>query len=466
MYKRLASGLYQTSQRRIAQAQRQSVFVPETVVTTLLSGFRVATENTGGSTATIGVFIDAGSRYENEKNNGTAHFLEHMAFKGTPRRTRMGLELEVENIGAHLNAYTSRESTTYYAKCFTEKLDQSVDILSDILLNSNLATKDVEAERGVIIREMEEVAQNFQEVVFDILHTAVYDGNPLSYTILGPIELIKTINRKDLQAYIDTHYRSGRMVLAAAGGVDHDEVVKMAEKYFGGLQHGHSFNELIPAVYKPCEVRGEVKELPMLYGAMVVEGVSWTHEDNLALMVANTLMGEYDRMRGFGVSAPTPLAMKLADDEGIGSFQSFNTCYKETGLIGTYFVTAPESVDNLIDSVLKQWVWLANHIDQATVDRAKRSLLTNLLLMLDGSTPVCEDIGRQLLCYGRRIPTPELTARIESITVEHLREVCQRVFLEGQISASVVGPTKGLFGRNVWPEREEIHARLDKLCGR
>ncbi|EGT34239.1 CBN-MPPB-1 protein [Caenorhabditis brenneri] len=457
MYRRLASGLYQTSQRKIAQVQQKSVFVPETIVTTLPSGFRIATENTGGSTATIGVFIDAGSRYENEKNNGTAHFLEHMAFKGTPRRTRMGLELEVENIGAHLNAYTSRESTTYYAKCFTEKLDQSVDILSDILLNSSLAKKDIEAERGVIIREMEEVAQNFQEVVFDILHTYVYEGNPLSFTILGPEERIRTIDQKDLQNYINTHYRSGRMVLAAAGGVNHDEVVRMAEKYFGGLQHGDSSQEFVPAVYQAKDVYGEIPELPMLYGAMVVEGVSWTHEDNLALMVANTLMGEFDRSRGFGVNAPTDLAVLLSSDEGIQSFQSFNTCYKETGLVGTYFVVAPESVDNLIENVLMQWVRLASSIDEAAVERAKRSLLTNLLLMLDGSTPVCEDIGRQLISYGRRIPIPELKARIEMITVEQLREVCQRVFLEGHISSAVVGKTKH------YPSREEIEGRRIRL---
>ncbi|KAK6010485.1 peptidase, M16 family [Ostertagia ostertagi] len=110
----------------------------------------------------IGVWIDAGSRYENERNNGTAHFLEHMAFKGTSRRTRNALELEVENIGAHLNAYTSREQTVYYAKCFSTDLEQSVDILSDILLNSNLNSRDIEAERSVILREMQEVEQNFQ----------------------------------------------------------------------------------------------------------------------------------------------------------------------------------------------------------------------------------------------------------------------------------------------------------------
>ncbi|KIH45360.1 peptidase, M16 family, partial [Ancylostoma duodenale] len=139
---------------RSALATAREVFFPETVVTTLPSGFRIATEDTKIPTATIGVWIDAGSRYENPKNNGTAHFLEHMAFKGTSRRSRNALELEVEDIGAHLNAYTSREQTVYYAK--------SVDILSDILLNSNLNSRDIEAERSVILREMQEVEQNFQ----------------------------------------------------------------------------------------------------------------------------------------------------------------------------------------------------------------------------------------------------------------------------------------------------------------
>lgn len=181
-----------------------------------------------------------------------------------------------------INVISSLPTSFYYTL-------PAVDILSDILLHSSLDKKDVDAERSVIIREMEEVAQNFQEVVFDILHSRVFEGNPLGYTILGPVENINSITKEDLKQYIDTHYRSGRMVLAASGGVDHDKVVKMAEKYFGGLKHGDSSTEFVPAVYIPSEVRGEIKDLPMTYGAMVVEGISWTHEDNIALMLANTV---------------------------------------------------------------------------------------------------------------------------------------------------------------------------------
>ncbi|VDM57321.1 unnamed protein product, partial [Angiostrongylus costaricensis] len=402
----------------------REVFFPETVVTTLPSGFRIATEDTNMSTATIGVWIDTGSRYENEKNNGTAHFLEHMAFKGTSRRSRNELELEVENIGAHLNAYTSREQTVYYAKCFSTDLEHSVDILSDILLNSKLSPRDIEAERSVILREMQEVEQNFQEVVFDHLHMGAFEGNSLSMTILGPVENINSIKREDLINYIQTHYRSGRMVLSAAGGVNHKEVVGLAEKYFGGLQHGDASANFHPAVFKPCEIHLPIVGMDLIYGAMVVEGVSWTHEDNLALMVANTVRNSIlisardpTRLRrehfSCDVNAPSRLAVRLGRNAGVQSFQAFNTCYKDTGLIGVYFVAEEAASEALVGSIVDEWRWLASEVDAESVDCGKRTLLTNLLLMLDGSTPICEDIGRQLLCYGRRIPVPELELRIE-----------------------------------------------------
>lgn len=188
--------------------------LPETKITTLSNGLRVASEDYGLPTCTViylslfkrlfiqkskqnikyvkvGIWIDAGSRFETERTNGTAHFLEHMAFKGTKKRSQTDLELEVENMGAHLNAYTSREQTVYYAKAFSKDLPKAVDILSDILQNSTLGEAEIERERGVILREMQEVETNLQEVVFDHLHATAYQGTPLGRTILGPTQNIK-----------------------------------------------------------------------------------------------------------------------------------------------------------------------------------------------------------------------------------------------------------------------------------
>lgn len=176
-----------------AQGNLQQILLnlPPTTVTCLDNGLRVATEDSGAPTATVGLWIDAGSRYECERTNGVAHFLEHMAFKGTGKRSQTDLELEIENMGAHLNAYTSREQTVFYAKCLKQDVPKALDILADIIQNSKLGEAEIERERGVILREMQEVETNLQEVVFDHLHSIAYQGTPLGRTILGPTENIK-----------------------------------------------------------------------------------------------------------------------------------------------------------------------------------------------------------------------------------------------------------------------------------
>ncbi|VDN90185.1 unnamed protein product [Brugia pahangi] len=367
--------------------------IPETRVTSLSNGFRIATEDSQLLTTTVGVWIDAGSRFENDKNNGVAHFLEHMAFKGTMKRSQSALELEVENMGAHLNAYTSREQTVYYAKCFSEDVDHAVEILADILRNSQLRTVEIERERGVILREMQEVEQNLQEVVFDHLHAGAFKGTSLARTILGPIENIKSLQREDLMKYINEHYRGPHMVLAAAGGVDHHKLVDLGKQYFGDLD-GVDDNFIAESgkfVASYQDIRDE--RMSMVFGALAVEGASWTHPHNIPLMVANTLIGQWDRTNAVGINAPSRLAQSLGLNARVQSFQAFNTCYKDTGLVGVYFVCEQNGARAVVDNITQQWIDLCDNITEEEVERGKRSLLTNMSLMLDGSTPICEDIG-------------------------------------------------------------------------
>ncbi len=187
---------------------------PETKVTTLANGLRVASESDlSAATATVGVWIDAGSRFEIASTNGTAHFLEHMIFKGTKRRSMRQLEEEVENMGGHLNAYTSREQTTYYAKVMKKDLPVAVDILADILQNSRFDEDRITRERQVILREMEEVEGQVEEVMFDHLHATAFQHSSLGRSILGPAANIRSITKANLQDYITTHYTAPRMVI-------------------------------------------------------------------------------------------------------------------------------------------------------------------------------------------------------------------------------------------------------------
>lgn len=420
--------------------------VPETRVTILKNGLRVASEDYGLPTCTVGVWIDAGSRFETDKTNGTAHFLEHMAFKGTKKRTQTQLELEVENMGAHLNAYTSREQTVYYAKSFSKDLGKSVDILADILQNSTLGEAEIERERSVILREMQEVENNFQEVVFDHLHATAFQGTPLGRTILGPTENIKSINAKDLRDYINTHYKAPRMVLAAAGGVNHDELVKLAEEHFGSLKA--DYDSEVPLV-TPCrftgsEIRVRDDDMRLAHVAISVEGTSWSDADTIPLMVASTIIGSWDRSMASGGNLGSKLAQRVTKYNLCHSFQAFNTCYADTGLWGMYFTTDKMKIDDFMICLHDEWNRLCTSVTDFEVNRAKNLLRTNMHLQMDGSTPVCEEIGRQLLVYNRRLPMHELDARIEAVNANVIRKVCLKYLYDKCPAIGAVGPVEQL----------------------
>jgi len=422
---------------------------PPTRVTTLANGLRVASEDSGKSTCTVGLWIDAGSRYENNQNNGTAHFLEHMAFKGTSNRSQLQLELEIENMGAHLNAYTSREQTVYYAKSFSKDLPQSVEILADIIQNSKLGEEEIERERGVILREMEEIEQNQQEVVFDYLHATAYQGTPLGFTILGPSENIQGIQRQDLVKYIKEHYHPSRMVLAAAGGVDHDKLVNLAKEFFS-TEEAAAPREEIPLVgHQPChftgsEIRHWNMDMPHVHVAIAIESVGWQHHDTIPLMIANQIIGSWDRSSANGSHFPNPLVRNMSKNNYAVSYQSFNTLYTDTGLWGMYFVSDNDNVCSATEAIQWEWMRLCTDMNDMEVTRAKNTLLTNMALMLDGTTPVCEDIGRQMLFYGRRISWPELARRIQDVSYEEVKEVLNTYLWDTCPAVAAIGPTNAL----------------------
>ena len=317
---------------------------PATEVTTLPNGVRVATEGGHGETATVGVFIDAGSRYEPAATNGTAHFLEHMAFKGTSRLSQYELEVEFENMGGHLNAYTSREHTVYYAKVFKQDTAKAVGILADMLTAPKLDEAAIARERGVILREAEEVAAQTEEVIFDLLHATAYQGSGLGRTILGPDANIHSIGRPDLEAYIRTHYTGPRIVVAGAGAVDHAALVKLVEGTFGALPSAPppGLSPLADAaVFVGSDVRQRDDDLPLAHVAISWETGGWTNGHAFPLMAMQTLLGSWDRTMGVGPNMASPLCRKVGEGHLAHSLSTFNTTYKDTGLFGVYAVAEP-----------------------------------------------------------------------------------------------------------------------------
>ncbi|PVF98488.1 putative MAS1-mitochondrial processing peptidase beta chain precursor [Serendipita vermifera] len=440
---------------RFARTLATHVPGPFTQISTLPNGLTVATEtHPHAQTATVGVWIDAGSRAETDATNGTAHFLEHMAFKGTQKRTQQALELEVENLGAHLNAYTSREQTVYYAKAFRQDVPQAVDIISDILQNSKLENAKIERERDVILREQIEVDKQHEEVVFDHLHAVAFQGQPLGRTILGPKQNILSIKREDLQHYIKTNYTSDRMVLVGAGGIEHQELVKLAEKNFSTLPRSLNPSPLgrlahTKTDFVGSEVRIRDDTMSTCNVAIAVEGVSWSSPDYFPMLVMQSIFGNWDRSLGASPLLSSRLSHIISSNNLANSFMSFSTSYSDTGLWGIYLVSENlVNLDDLIHFTLKEWTRMSIAPKEVEVERAKSQLKATLLLSLDGSSAIAEDIGRQVVTSGRRFTPKQIENAIEAVTVDEIKRVAQKYLWDQDFALAAYGRVEGLLDYN------------------
>lgn len=416
---------------------------PTTDVTTLDSGLRVASETVQGSeTATVGVWIDAGSRYETARNNGVAHFLEHLAFKGTEQRTQPQLELEIENMGGHLNAYTSREQTVYFAKVFKDDVGKAVEILSDILLHSKLDEAAIDRERDVILREMAEVNKQQEELVLDHLHATAFQGTGLGRTILGPEENIRSLSRTDLVDYIQQHYTAPRMVIAGAGAIDHDQLCGLASQHFGELPTAPKDGlelAMEPAIFTGSDYLVKFNSDDTAHIAIAFEAASWTSEYAFPLMLMQIMLGSYNRTQGLGRNHASRLCQEVAEHELAHSVSAFNTCYKDTGLFGVYMVAPDKKVDDLMWHVMNNLVRLVHTPSEEEVERAKLNLKAIMLMGLDGHANVAEDIGRQLLTYGRRMTPAEIFSRIDAVTKDDIRATAAKFINDQDHALAAVG---------------------------
>ncbi|KAL4876306.1 Metalloenzyme, LuxS/M16 peptidase-like protein [Aspergillus karnatakaensis] len=439
--RRLAFNLNQALRSRAALKSIQPVkrgfaspvALPSTTESTTLSnGFTIATEySPWAQTSTVGVWIDAGSRAETDKTNGTAHFLEHLAFK--------------------------RENTVYYAKSFNNDVPKAVDILADILQNSKLEASAIERERDVILREQEEVDKQLEEVVFDHLHATAYQRQPLGRTILGPKENIQTITRDNLVDYIKTNYTADRMVLVGAGGIPHKQLVKLAEEHFGSLPSKPPTSAALALAAEQkrqpefigSEVRIRDDTLPTAHIALAVEGVSWKDDDYFTALVAQAIVGNWDRAMGNSPYLGSKLSSFVERNNLANSFMSFSTSYSDTGLWGIYLVSENMTgLDDLIHFALREWSRLSFNVTAAEVERAKAQLKASILLSLDGTTAVAEDIGRQIITTGRRLSPEDIERTIGQITEKEVMDFANRKLWDQDIAMSAVGSIEGILDYN------------------
>jgi len=399
-------------------------------LSTLGNGLRVVThEMPTVETVSLGVWVRAGTRDEPAALNGVSHLLEHMAFKGTERRSAQAIAEEIESVGGHLNAYTSRETTAYHATVLKEDAALGVDLLADILRRSVFDPDELAREREVVLQEIGEAHDTPDDVVFDLFQDAAYPDQPMGRPVLGPPDIVAGMTRDALTGYMARHYAPGRMVLAAAGKIGHDAVVALAERHFGDLAPGEAAAGE-PASYGGGD-RRESRALEQVHLVLGFAAPGYHDPDYYAAGVASTLMGG-------GMSSR--LFQEIRERRGLAySIYSFTSTYSDGGLFGVYAGTGPDGIAELAPVLCGELARAAGSIADDELARAKAQLRSAIVMSLESTQSRAEQLARQVQVYGAPIPIEELQARIAAVDAAAVSRVLARM-LAARPALAAVGP--------------------------
>jgi predicted Zn-dependent peptidase len=377
-------------------------------LSSLTNGLRIATDRVETvDTVAIGVWVDVGTRHEPAAINGVAHFLEHMAFKGTERRSALAIAEEIEAVGGHLNAYTSRESTAYYAKVLKEDTPLALDILADILQHSTFEPEELERERQVILQEIGQAYDTPDDIVFDYFQECAYPDQAMGRPVLGRPEIIRALPREAVVGYLRDHYGAERMVLAASGNIAHERVVALAEK---------------------------------LLSVLGFPGLALGDPDYYAASVLST---------AFGGGMSSRLFQEIRERRGlVYAIHSFAHSYRDTGVFGIYAGTGEEEAAELIPALCEEARRLEAGLQPVELARAKAQMKAGLLMSLESTSARCEQLAQHLVIHGTPFDPAEIVHRIESVDEAAIGRVLAR-WHSAPPTLTAVGPLARVepFGR-------------------
>lgn len=352
------------------------------------------------------------------------------------------------NVGAELGGSTTREVTKYCARVTSSDGVKGVEILGKMLQDLDFGDQRIEMVRDAILREREQMNAEGEQVIFDQLHATAFQYTPLGRTIQGPETNIKSITKEDIQEYISSHFAAHRMVISAAGAVKHEDVVEQVKKVFTKLSaNPATTSQLVtsdPANFTGSEVRIIDDDLPLARFAVAFEGASLKDSDSIPLMVMQTMLGSWSKKDISGKHVGSELVQMAAINQIAESIKAFNYSYKDTGLFGVYAVAKPDCLDDLSYAIMHVFSKLSYRVSDDDVVRARNQLKSSLLLRSNGFSEVADDIGQQLLSYGRRIPLAELFARIDQVDASTIKNVANRFIFDRDIAFAAMGPIKSL----------------------
>jgi predicted Zn-dependent peptidase len=404
-------------------------------VTRLPSGLVVVTDAMPHlETASLGVWVGSGSRDERPDEHGISHLLEHMAFKGTSRRSARQIAEEIEAVGGDLNAATSIEMTAYYARVLRADVPLALDVLSDILADPAFDPEELRREQNVIVQEIGAAEDTPDDLVWDKLQETAFTGQPIGRSILGTPTTVRSFDRTRIAAYLTRNYRAPDMVIAAAGAINHKAVVSEVERRFA------SFAGPAAPTPEPASFIGgsriEARDLEQVHIALAMHGVRQRDPSLFSLQVFTNVLGG-------GMSSR--LFQEVREQRGLCyAISTFHMAFSDTGMFGLYAGTDAADVAELMRVVVDEINGAAETINEAEVARAKAQMKAGLLMALESSSARAEQLARQMLNWGRPIPLDELVGKIEAVTVESARSAGRALIARGRPAIAALGPGAGL----------------------
>lgn len=398
--------------------------------TVLPNGMTVVTDYMESvETVSLGAWVQVGGRFETAEINGVSHMLEHMAFKGTQRRSALDIALEFENVGGQLNAYTSSEVTAYHATILKEDVALAVDIIADILQHSVFDEDELERERMVILQEIGHAQDSPEDQVFEAFQMTAFPDQPVGRPILGPAANVSAMQRTTLVEYMRTHYTAPRVIFAAAGKLDHDALVRSVEEQFGSLtSEGEAAPE--PALYQGGAARLE-RPIEQAHLTLGFEGCSYRDPDRYAMGVASMILGG-------GMSSR--LFQRIRETLGlVYSIYCFTSPYSDTGLFGVYAGTGEDGLAQLVPEICNELLRATDGFEEQELLRAKAQLRSGAVMALESTQTRAERIARDTAIHGHPVAMADVLQEIEALTASDIQAAIRRV-LTSKPTVSAVGP--------------------------
>jgi predicted Zn-dependent peptidase len=388
-------------------------------VSRLPSGLTVVTERMDRvETVSLGAYVASGTRNESAAENGVSHFLEHMAFKGTERRSAAAIAEEIEAVGGHINAYTAREQTAFYVKVLKEDTALGADIIGDILTHSAFDRDELERERGVILQEIGQANDTPDDIIFDHFQETAYPAQPMGRPVLGTEDIIRALPRDALMTYMRRHYTTGNTVVAAAGNLQHDRILDLVGRHFADLPTDPVL-AVEPGLYEGGEFREE-RDLDQVHIVLGFPSVGYGHADYYPTMLLSTLLGG-------GMSSR--LFQEVREKRGlVYSVYSFTAPAMDGGLFGIYAGTGESEAEELMPVTLEELRKVQHDVSETELNRARAQVKAGLLMSLESTGSRCEQLARQIQVFGRVVPTAETVARINAVTIADVQGAAARLF--------------------------------------